>query len=128
MSEEHMPVRRRRVRSSRPRTKRIVVKVNEDELLQLTAMAEVQDVSIPRLMMRSTFAGSAQTAAKLSVLHSELRGASRLLGRLGVLLNQIAAIANATGDVSPELSGTMTSIREQQRRLDVVLGNLEDTR
>lgn len=128
MSEERRPVRRRRVRAMNPRDRRIVVKVNDEEFVQLTAMAEVQDISIPRLLMRSTFAGSSQSAAKLSVLHTELRGAVRLLGRLGVLLNQIAAIANATGEMSPELNRTLSGMRDQQERLARVVDNLESTR
>ncbi len=54
--------------------------------------------------MESALAGGAEAAKTKAVLAGELFGISRLLGRLGVNVNQIARATNATRRVQPEMA------------------------
>ncbi|GGU96093.1 hypothetical protein GCM10010182_10830 [Actinomadura cremea] len=58
--------------------------------------------------------GHQQTTA----LCEELRAIARQLNRIGVNLNQLARIANSTGQTPPELPAALTYLEKILRRVD----------
>jgi hypothetical protein len=55
---------------------------------------------------------------------NELLAVSRLLGRLGVNVNQLARLSNATGAVHPGAGAALEAVARVAARLEVLLGEL----
>lgn len=96
----------------------MTVKLSEEEYAKLNAMAEVQGLSVPRLLMRSTFAGGSTAAMQQQLLRDEMRGVTRLLGRIGTLLNQLTAATHATGVPPVELDPALRAVQAASARLE----------
>lgn len=89
--------RRRRVEGRRDH--RTVIKHSDEEWARVQALALVHGVSVPRLYERSLHAGDVVAAARLSRLVTEMIVVARVMGKTAVNLNQLARVANATGEV-----------------------------
>ena len=91
------------------RVHRHVVKLTDEQELAVQAAARVQGVTVARLL-----ADSALTAPRASVSRedlTELFETTRLIGALGNNLNQIAKVANSTGELVPETAATLAAVR-----------------
>lgn len=91
------------------RAHRHVVKLTDEQELAVQAAARVQGVTVARLL-----ADSALKAPRASVSRedlTELFETTRLIGALGNNLNQIAKVANSTGELVPETAATLAAVR-----------------
>ncbi|WP_308116106.1 plasmid mobilization protein [Rhodococcoides corynebacterioides] len=91
------------------RVHRHVVKLTDEQELAVQAAARVQGVTVARLL-----ADSALKAPRASVSRedlTELFDTTRLIGALGNNLNQIAKVANSTGELVPETAATLAAVR-----------------
>lgn len=118
-------VKRRRPQAGARRSRRVVVKVNDAEYERLSSMAEQQGLSVARLMIRSTFSGGSVAAMKAQLVHDDVRGLIRLMGRQGVLLNQLTAATNATGQAPLELEPTLRSMQRVIARTEALADSLD---
>lgn len=119
-------VKRRRAHAEQRRERRVVVKLNDVEYERLAAMAEVQGLSIPRLMTRATFSGGTNAAMRLQLVLDEVRGLIRLMGRQGVLLNQLTAATHSTGQAPAELAPTLRSMQQAIERTKALADGMEE--
>ncbi|OJV22915.1 MAG: hypothetical protein BGO26_00280 [Actinobacteria bacterium 69-20] len=122
------PARRRRANASTRRTHAVQVKVDADEYLRLRVEADARGISIPRLLVESTFAGDVGlTASERQQLAAELFRLTRLAAALSNNINQMTKAANATGEVPAEAAPTIAYLRgELLPRLHQALGRLVD--
>jgi len=108
-----------RRRQGRRRTRRTVIRHTDEEWVDVQAMAAVQGISVPRLYERALRAGDVVVAAQMSELFGELVMLRRLVARAGANLNQMARVANTTGELPTEQQIIAASdlIRRQVDRL-----------
>jgi hypothetical protein len=107
---------------------RHVVTASPEEEGALLRLALAQGVTIPRLLVESALATDAgetmterrATIAKLFELH-------RLLGAISRNVNQIAKATNATRELHPETSATLTAVRRTAERIDALVDELSLT-
>ena len=97
MSERDGVFRRRRTDGRREH--RTVIKHTAEEWARVQAMAQVQNVSVPRLYERALRSGGVVAAERLAGMRLEMESSLRMIGLAGNNLNQAARVANATGDV-----------------------------
>jgi len=116
---------RRRPHALARRTRRVVVRVNDAEFERLSSMAEQQGLSVARLMIRSTFSGGSVAAMRSQLVHDDVRGLIRLMGRQGVLLNQLTAATNSTGQAPLELEPTLRSMQRVIARTEALADSLD---
>lgn len=120
--------RRRRGNVAGGRVARHVVTASPEEEGALLRLALAQGVTIPRLLVESALATDAgetmterrATIAKLFELH-------RLLGAISRNVNQIAKATNATRELHPETSATLTAVRRTAERIDALVDELSLT-
>lgn len=121
MSHEQPAARRRgRRRSANVAGGRRVsheVKVSEFEELRLQLLAADQGVTVARLLRESALAGGSATMAAHHDLAAELFAIHRYLGALSNNINQMARVANATGDLHADLRATLAAVRAQLPRV-----------
>lgn len=132
MSEEkpRARARRRQRRENVPggRRHRHEVSVTPEEEGLLLRLAGAQGVTIPRLLIESATAQRpGETATDRRELLAELFGVHRALGAIGNNVNQLARVANATGEIAEELGHTLTAVRRQLDRLDELMDRFEAT-
>lgn len=106
----------------------IYVRLSDQELQTLEDRAAAAGVSVPRLLVEAALAGDAQTASERRALVVELLGARRLTAAVGNNLNQLTRVANATGEVPPELSATLHATARAIGRIDAVAGEFGSPR
>jgi hypothetical protein len=97
------------------RTYRHVVKLTDEQELAVQAAARVQGVTVARLL-----ADSALKAPRASVSRedlTELFAVTKLIAAVGRNLNQLAKVANATGEVPPETAAAVDAVRRVFDRL-----------
>ena len=90
------------------RVHRHVVKLTDEQELAVQAAARVQGVTVARLL-----ADSALKAPRASVSRedlTELFAVTKLIAALGRNVNQLAKVANATGELAPETEATLASV------------------
>lgn len=129
MTDEEMPRKRalsRRRRANAPKSSpRVVthkVKANAEEEARLLQIAVAQNVSIPRLLMESALATSAgETPTERRNAIAELYQVHRLLSATANNINQIAKVANSTGDVPAEAAATIAAMRTTAGKIDAVV-------
>jgi hypothetical protein len=99
--------------------KRFVVRSGPGEELRLRLLAQEQGVTVPRLLVETTLAANAPGAREGALSMTERRQAAaelfqieRLLGTVSNNVNQMAKVANATGEVSEDLAATLRYLRE----------------
>ncbi|MDP9848136.1 plasmid mobilization protein [Streptosporangium lutulentum] len=113
---ERQPVRQRRQQGGRPH--KHSVRMSQEEQAVVEARAGQAGVSVPRFLVEAGLAGDAATASQLRANAAELLAARRLVAAVGVNLNQLAKVANATGEVPAALEATMVATLQFLNRLD----------
>ena len=108
-----------------PKEIRHVVRVSPDVEQRLAAKALARRVTIARLMVESALAGDSEAARLKSLLVDELFGVQRMLGKVGVNINQIARATNASLEYQDDTGPAIMAFGEVCRRLDGVLAQLE---
>lgn len=127
MTDEQTPrkralSRRRRANAPAPRTVTHKVKVNAEEEARLLQIAEAQRVSIPRLMFEAAMAMPAgETPTERRNAIAELYQVNRLLAATANNINQIAKVANSTGDIPAEAAATIAAMRSTSGKIDAVV-------
>jgi len=116
---------RRRARGLSPRTRRVVVRVNDAEFERLSQLADAEGLSVARLMIRSTFSGGTIAAMRWQRVHNDVRGLIRLMGRQGVLLNQLTAATHATGQAPLELEPTLRAMQRVIARTEALAESID---
>ena len=111
----------RRQRTAGGRKGAFLVRVTDEEEHELKGRAAAVGVSVPRLMVESALAGSAQTVSERRALVAEFSGAIRLLGAVSNNVNQLARAYNASGQVPAELSATLHAATRVIARLDAAV-------
>jgi hypothetical protein len=134
-AEEPVLVLPRRLRGfrqeRRPGSPRAVVhkvKVTAEQEQQLTARADERGITVSRLLVESALAGGSEAAKTKAVLAGELFGISRLLGRLGVNVNQIARATNATRRTQPETAAALDATVRVCHRIEGFLDDVDGIR
>lgn len=124
MGEREGSYRRRLV--GQRRDKRTVIKHTDEEWARVAAMAAVQGISVARLYERALWAGDAVAAAKMAQVYSELVMTQRLLIGVATNVNQMAAVANSTGELpaAAQLEAALTLAQRQVDRIVEVLQTL----
>lgn len=120
---------RRRGNSSEPRKTQHHVRVNADEEAALLALALRRNVSVPRLLVEAALeADAGMSHSDLTDLGQTLFGLSRQIGAVGVNLNQLAKVANATGEVPDDLAAAVSGIRMLGRKVEAALDHVGQLR
>lgn len=103
-----------------PRKKKIEIKLTEEEHAEVLELAAIADVRPPRLFRESLFAAEIPVSPdEFRELVHELFRVQSVLRALGNNLNQIAKIANATGELgesAAELDQLLSGIRRHAHR------------
>lgn len=86
---------RRRANASSSRSRRVELKLTEEEFGLLEALAEAQGVSKQAVLMRAVLTGGPDAAARVDRLRDELRSLRLLLANVANNMNQLARQANA---------------------------------
>jgi hypothetical protein len=106
------------------RQHRHTVKVSPEEEARLRLMAGEQQVTVARLLAESALAGSGVNAAEHRQLAAELFAAKRLLASIANNVNQLAKVANSTGEVPPEMAATLDAVRRVAARIEASVQGL----
>jgi len=113
--------RARREREPSPRRVYQQVKLTESEREQLRSRAAELGVSVPRLLVESALGGSSETATERRRDIAELFEVRRLLATVANNVNQLARMANTTGELPgqerleetlAEVAGLVVRLRE----------------
>ncbi len=119
------PERRKRVLGGR-HAARYNVKVTAAEGGVLERIAAAQHVSVPRLLVEAAMSSELrETPTERKAAMAELFKAFRLLAGIANNVNQLAKVANATGDVPAELPATLAAARRIMERVDAMLDGLD---
>ena len=119
---------RRQVRAAgRVREHAHRVKVTGEQESRLAELAGARGITVARLLVESALSGGAESAIQRAAVVAELSVLGAALGRVGVNLNQIARVTNATGEVQPATEATLAAVREVAARLGAVLDALDTT-
>lgn len=116
--------RRRRANAPGGRQHRHEVKVSPEEEARLLQIAEMQRVSVPRLLVESALAQSGETPTERRNAMAELFGVHRLLAGVANNVNQIARATNATGEWQAETAAALDAVRRTAGRIDDVVDEL----
>ena len=117
MTEQREGHYRRRLTVGR-REHRTVIRHSDEEWARVTSMAQAQGVSVPRLYERAMWAGDVVAAARLSRFVGELGLILRVVSTSANNLNQLAKVANSTGEVSgPQVLAAARHLDGQLERL-----------
>lgn len=111
--EKQGRIGRRRQNSDAPRTGRYFVRVNADEQAALLRLAAHQNVSVQRVLVESALRPDTSVSrADIQELITTLFGLSAQISAVGVNLNQIAKVANTTGEVPEGLPPIFSDLRK----------------
>jgi uncharacterized protein (DUF1778 family) len=89
---------------------RHVVKLTAEQEMAVQAAARVQGVTVARLLIDSALKAPRSTVSREDL--TELFAATKLIAALGRNLNQLAKVANATGEVPPETTAAIAAVRQ----------------
>lgn len=115
------PLRRQIRRAGSRREVTHKVKVSATQEARLVERANARGITVSRLLVESALAGGADAAAARAHLAGEMFRLSRLLGRVGLNINQLAKVANATGSVPPEARHALDAMARATDRLTELL-------
>ncbi len=104
------------------------VKVTSEQEERLILRAAERRITVARLLVESALAGGADAAKAKSELAGELFRVSRLLGKIGVNVNQIARATNATLEAQPEMAGALAAVGRVCSRIETLLDDVEGSR
>lgn len=102
------------------RSVRFEVKTTPEEAARLHGLATDRGVTVPRLLVSSTF----ERGQVPRVTHAQLEemfAVGRYLGAVGRTVNQIAKVANATGEIEEECAATLAAVRAAAVRLSAAI-------
>lgn len=102
----------------------VKVRLDDEEKRLLGARAGQLGVSVQGLLVEAALAGGARSLTEQRVLGAELMAIRRLLVALGVNVNQLAKVANATGAIPAETGHTSRAVQRVLARLDQTLVEL----
>lgn len=112
------PERRKRVLGGR-HAARYNVKVTAAEGGVLERIAAAQHVSVPRLLVEAAMSSELrETPTERKAAMAELFALHRLVAAISNNVNQIAKVANATGEIQGELRSTLDAVRRTAERID----------
>lgn len=121
MAEQREGHYRRRLTGGR-REHRTVIRHSDEEYARVVSMAQAQGVSVPRLYERAMWAGDVVAAARLSRFIGEVGLILRVVSSSANNLNQLARVANSTGEVSgPQVLAAARHLDAQLERLRAML-------
>ena len=127
-AEGRKSIRRRRVEGGRQH--RHVVRVTPEEEGKLLALALRYHVSVPKLLVDSALAGGSESATANASERQELLvtlfSTHRLMAGMANNVNQLARVANATGQVSPELDAALKAARQTAERIDALVDQISE--
>lgn len=119
--------RRRRVLGGRH--KRYIVRVSDVEEGYLRRLALAHRVSVQRLLVESTMAaGAGESLAERRAVIANLFALYRLAANIANNVNQIAKVANTTGEVRLELAAVLDAVRRVAVRIDAQIDELSLSR
>lgn len=124
VAEEARTVRRQVRRVGSPRQVRHVVKVSAEQEARLLEAATEQGVTVPRLLVESALTGGPGEASARRAVAGELFGLQRALGAIGVNLNQLARVANSTGDLEASTQASLDRLDAVAVQLAEFLGRV----
>lgn len=115
--------RRRMVGGRRPHVTKITH--SDEEWARVQSLARAQGISVPRLYERALHVGDAQSAAKIARVVDEMHIIERVMSKTAVNINQIATVANATGEISaPQIGAAAAHLERQVARVVDLLEQL----
>lgn len=115
------PPRRQLRRAGSRREVTHKVKVSAEVEARLVERAGARGITVSRLLVESALAGGAEAAAARAELASEMFSLMRVIGRIGLNINQLARVANATGSVPPETRHALDAMGRASDRLTALL-------
>src|SRR5699024_5270796 len=99
--------------SELPRSGRYVVKVNDEEQAALLRLAAHQNVTVQRVLVESALrTDTSVSRAVIQELITKLFVLSQQISAVGVNLNQIAKVANASGEVPDDLGNVFQGLKQ----------------
>jgi hypothetical protein len=101
----------------------VKVTVEQEERLQVLAAA--RGITVARLLVESALAGGADSAGARAAVAAELAVLSRGLGRVGVNVNQIARVTNATGEIQEGTAAALRAVEIAAARVQTVLAEVD---
>lgn len=101
------------------------VKVSADQEARLAAKAAERGVTVSRLLVESALAGGADAASAKAALAADLFSIMRVLGKIGVNINQLARVTNATLEVQPATVHALDAMARVSDRLNRMLDDLD---
>jgi hypothetical protein len=96
-------------------------RVSDEEYEEIRAAAHRAGTAYGTFIVHTVQIASRQHGGghqQTTVLCEELRGIARQLNRIGVNLNQLARIANSTGQISPGLPAALAYLEKVLHRVD----------
>ncbi len=132
MSDSHPPHRdlgrRRRPKlTDGQRRVQMQVRLSESEREQLRTIAAQQGVSVPRLLVEAALGAGESPAGRRAVM-GQLFELRRLLATVANNVNQLARLANISGEVPARSDGALRDVRDLMVRIDVALDELAGRR
>ncbi len=119
--------RRRRVEGGRQH--RYSVRLTDGENTLVSSAAEAAGLSVPHLIAETVLLSLTRrdrlALSDRRALAGELAALRRYLRAVGVNVNQVARVANSTGQMAPEVVPTAEAVRRAVARLEAVLRDLE---
>ena len=97
--------------------------MSQDQEARLADRANARGITVSRLLVESALAGGADAAAARAHLAGEMFRVVRLLGRVGLNVNQLAKVANATGSLPPEVPAALAALERATERLTQLLSD-----
>lgn len=96
-------------------------RVSDDEYEEIRAAAHQAGTAYGTFIVHTLQTATRQHGyghQQTTGLCEELRATARQLNRIGVNLNQLARVANSTGQTPPELPAALTYLEKVLRRVD----------
>ena len=116
--------RRRRANAPGGRRHQHMVRVSDAEQAQLRALAEEQDVSIPRLLVEAALTGGGETSTQRRDAMAELFRIRRQLAGVTTNVNQIAHAVNTDGQMPVGSAAALARIEEVVEKIDAAIEGL----
>lgn len=118
-------MRARRENYDGGRVARHVVRVSPEEEARLVLRANSLGVTVARLMVESALSETpGETVTQRRADLAELFRLIRILSGVATNLNQVAKIANGTGEIPGEAAGVIVTVKNLLSRVDAALDQL----
>jgi uncharacterized protein (DUF1778 family) len=100
------------------------VRLTDEQRARVSRRASAAGVSISRLLVEAALSGSARTATERRAIVIELLSVRRLVAALGNNVNQLAKVANATGQIPEELPAVLEAVERALDRIETIASKL----